>query len=166
MLARQALRRNALYQSRVLLRPNVSRQRRTYLTEILAPMANQVIDLSLALPWPADWPPYASTIILLALIQRTALLPIALWVRRRTLVWYWERKLKFLLVQEQVAHHGRRRTARAQEERWPNQRARKEYCTCKGRVERSRRETKTGGLHRASERVASRSSTHALIART
>ncbi|KAH7105410.1 hypothetical protein BKA62DRAFT_766781 [Auriculariales sp. MPI-PUGE-AT-0066] len=86
MLLRHAAKRGAVLAHRpsLLLRPGVHlQQRRTFLTETFAAGANQIIDLSLAIPWPADWPPYASTIVLLTLLQRTALLPLAIWTKRK-----------------------------------------------------------------------------------
>ncbi|KAF8639734.1 hypothetical protein AX17_000996 [Amanita inopinata Kibby_2008] len=41
------------------------------------------LDLALALPIPPSLPPYSTTIILVTLVTRTALLPIAIWGRRR-----------------------------------------------------------------------------------
>lgn len=43
------------------------------------------LDLALALPFPTTFPPYSSTIILVTVLLRAALLPVAVWVRARTI---------------------------------------------------------------------------------
>ncbi|KAJ3819144.1 60Kd inner membrane protein-domain-containing protein [Lentinula raphanica] len=41
------------------------------------------LDLALALPYPAHWPAYSTTIILLTVVARTAVLPAVFWATRR-----------------------------------------------------------------------------------
>jgi inner membrane protein COX18 len=41
---------------------------------------NEFLDLAVALPVPAGWPPYSTSIILATLVSRFALLPVSIWV--------------------------------------------------------------------------------------
>ncbi|KAF8165260.1 60Kd inner membrane protein-domain-containing protein [Crassisporium funariophilum] len=50
----------------------------------LQPFCDGFLDLALALPLPPSLPPYATTIILVTLVSRFALLPISIWGKERT----------------------------------------------------------------------------------
>lgn len=76
--------RNFRPYTHVLSRPyppvlrNPPSSRRSFLTGL----GNEFLDLALALPLPPGTPAYATTIILVTVATRAALLPIAIWVRR------------------------------------------------------------------------------------
>jgi len=44
-------------------------------------LCNGYLDLAIALPFPPSFPPYSTTIILVTVVTRLALLPISIWVR-------------------------------------------------------------------------------------
>ncbi len=46
----------------------------------LSSVANSFLDFATAIPYPTAFPPYSSTIILVTVLTRIALLPIATWV--------------------------------------------------------------------------------------
>ncbi|EJD53459.1 hypothetical protein AURDEDRAFT_79893 [Auricularia subglabra TFB-10046 SS5] len=69
-----------------VLRPPRSLQRRTFVRAALVPAADQLVELATALPWPPMWPPYASTIILIAILGRAAVLPISIWGKRKQFI--------------------------------------------------------------------------------
>ncbi|KAJ7590947.1 60Kd inner membrane protein-domain-containing protein [Mycena floridula] len=54
-------------------------QRRHFIQDL----SNGFLDLAIVLPFPASFPPYSSTIILLTVLIRTSLLPLAIWRQRR-----------------------------------------------------------------------------------
>ncbi|KZW03770.1 hypothetical protein EXIGLDRAFT_758096 [Exidia glandulosa HHB12029] len=83
MLARNAFR--AATRRRLQTTP-IRPQRRTLIVEHFAAAADQFIDLSLALPYPTDWPPYASTIILITVVSRLAVLPVSIWAKKKSFV--------------------------------------------------------------------------------
>lgn len=66
------------------------------------------MDLALALPIPPSLPPYSSTIIILTVVSRLALLPISIWVRFSN---------QILLTHSHVIcrNQGKERTRRAEE---------------------------------------------------
>ncbi|KAK0230908.1 60Kd inner membrane protein-domain-containing protein [Armillaria fumosa] len=51
----------------------------------LSSVANSFLDLATAIPYPTSFPPYSSTIILVTVLTRIALLPIATWGNNRML---------------------------------------------------------------------------------
>ncbi|KAL5530693.1 hypothetical protein ACEPAF_6951 [Sanghuangporus sanghuang] len=58
--------------------------RRTLWISALEPFREGFLDLALALPWPVDFPPYASTIILTTVISRILFtLPFSIWAKKR-----------------------------------------------------------------------------------
>ncbi|KAF8528940.1 60Kd inner membrane protein-domain-containing protein [Hysterangium stoloniferum] len=57
--------------------------RRTFYTETLQTLSNVYLDLSIALPYPLGCPIYSSTIVLIGVVSRLALLPVSLWARQR-----------------------------------------------------------------------------------
>lgn len=71
------------------LRPTQLRRpytgRRTFVTESLRNLTNAFFDLSIALPYPIEWPAYTTTIIVLGIASRVSLLPLSIWVLFRNL---------------------------------------------------------------------------------
>ena len=66
------------------------------------------MDLALALPIPPSLPPYSSTIIILTVVSRLALLPISIWVR-------FSNQILLTLSHVICRNQGRARTRRAEE---------------------------------------------------
>ena len=66
------------------------------------------IDLALALPIPPSLPPYSSTIIILTLVSRLALVPISIWVR-------FSNQILLTLSHVFCRNQGKERTRRAEE---------------------------------------------------
>ncbi|KAH9006942.1 60Kd inner membrane protein-domain-containing protein [Lactarius hatsudake] len=82
---------------------------------------NGFLDLAIALPWPASFPPYSSTIILLTIASRLALtVPFSVWAKRRQ----WRAEALVMpalqevkpLVEKQVLHEMRVEQARGTKE--------------------------------------------------
>ena len=67
------------------------------------------MDLALALPIPPSLPPYSSTIILLTIVTRFALLPISIWVRFSNSKSLFFILMLFAATRERNGQEGRRR---------------------------------------------------------
>lgn len=76
VLQRAPLRAHTLRLARALRRPHL--QHRQF--SILESVGNGFLDLALALPIPPSLPPYSTTIILVTIVSRLALVPFTLWV--------------------------------------------------------------------------------------
>ena len=83
--------------------PNLSNRR-----HFIQGLCDGFVDLALALPIPPSLPPYSTTIIILTVVSRLALLPISIWVRFSN---------QILLTHSHVIFHnqGKERTRRAEE---------------------------------------------------
>ncbi|KAJ3814201.1 60Kd inner membrane protein-domain-containing protein [Lentinula aff. lateritia] len=80
MLPSRSLRlRPSLYSSFRFLPVRTPSQKRHFVQNL----NEGFLDLALALPYPAHWPAYSATIILLTVVVRTALLPTVFWATRR-----------------------------------------------------------------------------------
>ena len=111
------LRNNASQHSLRYQRPAITSSRRTLWTDNLTlfqPLKEGFLDLSLALPWPVDFPQYTSTIILVSVLSRLVFtLPFSVWVRAVLFVLFLN-ALKYVIGKETAMALGRRRRARAE----------------------------------------------------
>ncbi|KDQ64575.1 hypothetical protein JAAARDRAFT_117940 [Jaapia argillacea MUCL 33604] len=61
-----------------------ARSQRTLFTSTIQSLSNEFLDLAIALPFPASWPAYSSTIILVTIVSRLVLtVPFSIWAKKR-----------------------------------------------------------------------------------
>ncbi|KAI0677568.1 60Kd inner membrane protein-domain-containing protein [Trametes maxima] len=65
-------------------RPRHPVPRRTFVSSTIHGLSEQFLDLAIALPFPPEWPPYSSTIILVTVVTRLAFtVPFSVWAKNR-----------------------------------------------------------------------------------